>query len=141
MNYRGSALSCIYGIFFYLIILSRYADKSCTSELQFGFKRKRSTNMCTMVFKEALSCYANNGGSVFCTFLDATKAFDMVNYVKLFKLLVDKMLQPVSVRLLLNMYTSHVWHVSWNVVCSVPFFVLNGVKLGGYQPCTFLCLY
>ena len=34
--------------------------------------------MCTMM----LSYYANNGGSVFCTFLETTKAFDRVNYVK-----------------------------------------------------------
>ena len=41
------------------------------------------------------------------------------------------MLPPVSIRLLLNMYTSHVCPVSWNGVCSVPFSVLNGVKQGG----------
>ena len=79
--------------------------------------------MCTMVLKETLSYYANNGGSVFCTFLDATKAFYRINYVKLFKLLVHRMLPPVSVRFLLNMYTSHVCRVSWNGDCSVPFFL------------------
>ena len=69
--------------------------------------------------------------AVYCTFLDATKAFDRVDYVKLFKLLVDRLLPSVSVRLLLNMYTRHVCRVSWNGVCSVPFSVLNGVKQGG----------
>ena len=64
---------------------------------------------CTMVLKETLSYSANNGGSVYCTFLDATKAFDRVNYVKL---VVDRMLPAVSVRLLLNMYISHVCRVS-----------------------------
>ena len=63
-------------------------------------------------------------------FLDATKAFDRINYVKLFKLLVDRILPPVSVQLLLNMYTSHVGRVSWNGVCSFLFSVLNGVKKG-----------
>ena len=93
--------------FFDLIIFSQYADKFCTSELQFGFKCKRSTNMCVRVLRETLSYYANNGRSVFCTFLDSTKAFDRVTYAKLFKRLVHRMLSPVSVRLLLNMYTSY----------------------------------
>ena len=61
-DYRGIALNSIYGNIFDLIVLSRYADKLCTSELQFGFKRKRSTNLCAMVLKETLSYYANNDG-------------------------------------------------------------------------------
>ena len=95
MTYRYTVY--VYGNIFDLIILSPYADKFCTSELQFGFKRKRTTNMCAMMLKKTLSYYANNGGSVYCTFLDATKVFDRVNYVKLFKLLVDRMLPPVSI--------------------------------------------
>ena len=79
---------------------------------------------------------------MYCTLLDTAKAFDRVNYVKLFKLLVDRMLPPVSVRLLLNMYTSHVCTVSWNEVCSVPFSVFNGVKQGGViSPVLFLYLF
>ena len=65
----------------------------------------------------------------------------VVDYVKLFQLLVDRMLPPVSVRLLLNMYTSHVCCVSWNGVCSVPFSVLNGVKQGGVISPALFCIY
>ena len=57
--------------------------------------------------KEAISYYINNGSSVFCTLLDATKAFDRVEYVKLFKLLIVRDIPPVSLSLLLNMYTCH----------------------------------
>ena len=71
-NYRGIALS---SIFFDQIILSRYADKLCASDLQFRFKRHHSTSMCTMVLKEAILYYANNYSSVFCILLDGTKAF------------------------------------------------------------------
>ena len=140
-NYRGIALCSIYGKIFDLIILSRYAGKFCKSELQFGFKHKRSTNICTMVLNETLSYYANNGRSVYCTFLDATKTFDRVDYAKLFKLLVHRMHPPVRVRLLLNMYTSHVYRVSWNGICSVPFTVRNGVKQGGVISPAHFCIY
>ena len=85
--------------------------------------------MSTMVLKEELSYYANNDASVFYFVLDASNAFDRVKYRQLFKLLVHRMLQPVSVLLLLNMCNSHFCRVSWNGVCTVPFSVLNGINL------------
>ena len=39
-KYRGITLSSIYENIFDQIILSRYANKLCTSDLQFGFKRQ-----------------------------------------------------------------------------------------------------
>ena len=102
-NNRGIAISSIYGNIFDQIICSHY--KLCTSDLQFGFKRHHSTNMCTMVLKEAISYYVNNGSSVIGTLLDATKAFYRVKYVKLFELLMVRDISPVSLRLLLNIYT------------------------------------
>ena len=61
-----------------------------------------------MVLKETLTFYINNGGTVFSTLLDATKAFDRVDYIKLFKLLVSRRLPPVYLCFLLNRYTNHV---------------------------------
>ena len=59
--------------------------------------------MCTMMLKEAIVCYVNNGNfvkellhivsngiSVFCMLLDATKAFNRVEYVKMFKLFLGR---------------------------------------------------
>ena len=127
-NYRGNDLSSIFGKIFDLVVLSRYGDRMCSSDLQFGFKAKRSTNMCTMVLKEAIAYYVNTGSSVFCTLFDATKALDRVEYVKMFKLLLDRKLSPVCIRLLVNMYTSQVTRVEWNGVCSDYFSVRNEVK-------------
>ena len=69
-----------------MIVLMRYIDKLESSRLQFGFKAKHSTAMCTMIVKEVISYYVNNGSQVACTFLDATKAFDRLEYCKLFSL-------------------------------------------------------
>ena len=52
------------------------------------------------------------------------------NREKIFKLLARKIFLSVSVRLLRNMYTSHVCPVCWSGVCSVTFSVLNEVKHG-----------
>ena len=51
------------------------------------FKARRSTNMCTMVLKKTISNYTAHRSSVYCTMLDATKAFDRVKYTKLFECL------------------------------------------------------
>jgi len=83
-NYRGIALSSVFGKVFDLIFLNKFSDCLLTSTLQFGFKAKHSASMCTMVLKETLAYYTVDGGSAFCTLLDATKAFDRVNYCKLF---------------------------------------------------------
>jgi len=70
--------------------------------MQFGFRRKHSTNMCTMVLKETLTYYNNDGGVAFCTLLDATKAFDHVEYCKLFRELLKRDLPALYLRLILN---------------------------------------
>ena len=54
-NYCGIALSSIYGKLLDLVNLSRYSDCFMSSDLQFGFKTKRSTAMCTLILKEAVS--------------------------------------------------------------------------------------
>ena len=79
-NFRGIALSSIFGKIFDNIVLFRYSSNLLSSELQFGFKAKSSTNLCSMVLKESLAYYTNNHSSVFCTLLDASKAFDRLHY-------------------------------------------------------------
>jgi len=101
-NYRGIALSSIFGKVFDLIFLDKYSDCLCTSELQFGFKAGHSTDMCSMVLKGTLAYYVVDGGSAFCMFLDATKAFDRIDYCKLFRELLRRDLPAIYVRLLCN---------------------------------------
>jgi hypothetical protein len=130
-NYRGIALSSIIGKVIDLILLDRYYDKLVTSDLQFGFKEKRSTTMCSMILKESIEYYMTNGSGVYCIMLDATKAFDRVEYFKLFKLLMERKISPIAIRILLNMYTNHSVRVSWNGVFSDCFTGMNGTKQGG----------
>ena len=82
-NYREIAISSVFSKVVDNIILNKYSDLLSTSKLQFGFKCGHSTNMCTMILKETVSYYIHNGSSVYCTFLDATKAFDRINYRQL----------------------------------------------------------
>ena len=132
-------LCSIFGEIFDLIFLSKFSDCLITSTQQFGFKRKHSTYMCTIVLKETLA-YTVDGGSGFCTLvtlLDATKAFDRVNYCKLFTKLMSRNIPPKYLPLLLTMYTTSVARVSWNV-----FYGGEWSKTGwSCQPCFVLSLH
>jgi len=117
-NFRGITLSSIFVKIFDHIILQKYHDCFFTSELQFGFKARHSTHMCTMILKESLAYYKTNNSTAFCTFLDASKASDRVRYCKLFRLLIDRGLSPCIIRMLICLYTNHKVRVAWNGVHS-----------------------
>ena len=87
--------------------------------------------MCTLMVKETISYYVTNGSTVNVLLLDASKAFNKVNYCLLFQKLIDKGMCPLIVRLLLHMYTNKKLQVRWNDVMSNRFNVKNGVRQGG----------
>jgi len=64
-------------------------------------------------------------------FLDATKAFDGVNYCKHFQLLMKRHLPVFIIRVLLNFYIFNFVRVSWCGFFSNYFVAVNGVKQGG----------
>jgi hypothetical protein len=131
----------LFGKILDLIVLNRYSDCLITSDLQFGFKAKCSTNMCSLVLKECIAYYTSNNSSVYCTMLDATKAFDRVEYCKLFRKLMSRKIPAVIIRLILNIYVNHTTRIAWNGIHSDQFCVRNGVKQGGILSPVLYCLY
>jgi len=54
-NYRGIALSSVYGKLFDLLLLCRYCHNLRSRDLQFGTKKRSiSTDMCSMILKETI---------------------------------------------------------------------------------------
>ena len=130
-NYRGIALSSTIGKVLDTILLVSNQDILQSSPLQFGFKAQHSTTMCTFALEEVVQYYKNNNSDVYIMLLDASKAFDRVHYVKLFKLLHDRGMCPLVSRLLIMMYTNQSLCVKWGNCLSKYFNATNGVKQGG----------
>ena len=68
-NYRGIALSSILGKVFDLIIIQRYGHALSSSDLQFSFKERHSTVMCSAAIKEVTSHYLQNKRDVYLMLL------------------------------------------------------------------------
>ena len=130
-NYRGIALCSPLCKVFDLMVLELYSTKLVTSNLQFGFKRKLSTTLCTGVLTEIASHFVKNGSDVYACLLDATKAFDRVHFGKLFRILIARGMPPFIIRILLDAYTRQSICATWGSSKSRRFSVRNGVKQGG----------
>ena len=74
-----------------------------------------STTHCTHGMMETISHYNADGSNVYALMLDASKAFDRVNYCKLFRVLLKRQVSPLVLRLLLYMYTKQTLQVVWAV--------------------------
>jgi hypothetical protein len=120
-NYRGIALNSPLCKLFEMFILCRHRDALSTADLQLGFRKGPSTISCSAIVDEVIHEYRNGDNDVHVLLLDATKAFDCVNYVTLFDRLIVKDLCPLVCRTLLRMYTGQLVNIRWNVSLSDPF--------------------
>ena len=130
-NYRGIALASSICKLFDLLIIELYADKLSTSDLQFGFKPRVSTTMCTAVLLETVSYFTTRGSDVYCCLLDASRAFDRVHFGRLFKLLIQRGLPMPIIRVLLDSYSRQRSSAAQGSARSRDFSAANGVKQGG----------
>ena len=113
------------------IIVIDFSEFLTTSDLQFGYKKGVSTSSCTGLIKNVVSRYIESGTPVYGCFLDASKAFDLVDHEILFHRLLDRNLPSAVVRFLWSWYQSQRMCVRWNSSLSNTFSVSNGVRQGG----------
>ena len=130
-NYRTIALGSIVGKLFDMVLLDSNSTVFRCSDYQYGFKKAHSTVQCTFVVQEILQYYVSRGSTVHVMLLDASKAFDRVQYNRLFATLVSKGICSLVARVLASMYLSQDIRVRWNSFTSHACAVSNGVKQGG----------
>lgn len=82
-NYRGIMLTSVFSKIFSLLLDSRarsfVENNNSLSDLQFGFRNKRSTVDCIFVLQNIINkIIERDEGKLYCAFVDFKKAFDMV---------------------------------------------------------------
>ena len=107
-NYRAIALSIMFSKVLDWIILMKVQSSRLSSELQFDIKKGLSTTQYTYSLLETIDYYNYNKSSVFVLWLDASKAFDRVNFCKLFTYLLKRDVSPLVLRLLLHTYRNQI---------------------------------
>ena len=103
-NYRPIALATIVSKVLKSVLLIKCGEYLTLCANQFGFK-SFYTDLCIYTLKDYIECYKNKGITVYVTFLDASKAFDRLNYWLLFDKLVKKHVPLFIIKLLYFWYT------------------------------------
>ena len=96
-NCRHIAIASVISKVFEMSLLAKL-ESMYSSDYQFGFKPKHSTDLCIYTLKEVIEFYKSQSSSVYVCFMDASKAFDRVNHWTLFKktLLIETCLTFLS---------------------------------------------
>ena len=87
--------------------------------------------MCTAALKEIIPHYTKRASNVYMCSLDAAKTFDKVNFVKVFKLLLQRNIPSIVLRIILDLYTRQSVKAARNCKKYFSFDVTNGVRQGG----------
>ena len=109
--------------------------------MQFGFKKKMGCSHAIFALHQCVDYFVKTGSSVFMAALDANKAFDRVNHIKLFHRLLDKGMPIFVVKLIANWYSKNMATVRWNNHHSEFFHVKSGVRQGGVLSPTLFNIY
>ena len=102
-----------------------------TSHYQFGFKKHNSTSHALHCLRETVNYYVNNGSRTFCTFLDASKAFDRLVHSGLFLKLMERNIPLVLLDVMISWYDGLQCRVKWGKQFSEWFSITAGVRQGG----------
>ena len=121
-NYRAIAISMSTSKLFECAIANEVSSYSSDCDkYQFGFKSGHSTSLCTSIFKKTADYYTCHGSYVFTCFIDFTKAFDRVNYWKLFNKLLDNGVNVCVTAILAYWYSHQRVCICWqNSVSDFP---------------------
>ena len=133
-NYRAIAISTAVSKLFEYLLSDYVSTVNDADAHQFGFTAGHSTSLCTYTLKRTVEYYTGRNSHVFVCFVDLSKAFDKVNYWKLFLKLLDDGCNYTVVKLLAYWYSHQEACVRWRNSLSSFFTLGNGTRQGGFCP-------
>ena len=140
-NYRGITISPITSKVFEHALKFVFSEHLSTSAFQFGIKQKSSTVDSLYSLRQTINYFVNNKSRVFCSFLDASKAFDRLIHSGLFIKLMNKKVPKIFLDIIMTWHTGLQCRVKWDGVFSDWFHITAGVRQGGVLSPDLYCLY
>ena len=130
-GYRGITISPIVSKLFEHVLKNVFFESLTTLEHQFGFKKGSSTVHALHCLKSTVNHFVNNGSRVFCTFLDASKAFDRLVHSGIFLKLMERNVPLIFLDIIISWYNGLSCRVKWGDCYSDWFSITAGVRQGG----------
>ena len=128
-NCRGIALSCLLSKISDNCVISNQYDSLNTNNIQFAYKSKTSTIHCVSSIFETANRSVNSAVATYVCMLDASKAFDRVNLLTLFRKLHNRSMCLMFLMFLnIHSYCNKKMHVNCNGDLTGTFNASNGVK-------------
>ena len=100
-NYRAVTLSNTLTIIVVSIVVNAVMKTDVVDMYQFGVKQSHSTTLSIQVLRTIIHYYLRRGRDVYACFINFLKAFDSVNYYKLFNILLDDSVNTRVINILL----------------------------------------
>ena len=83
-NFRCVAIASVLSKLFDSVLFKHISAQCNIADEQFSFQTAKSTGSFIYILKRTVSCFNENGDYVFTCYIDLKKAFDSVNFWKLF---------------------------------------------------------
>ena len=112
------------------IVLIIFDQQLQLCENQFGYEAGSSKMLCSWTAIEVINNFKKDGAAVFGCLLDFRKAFDLVNHVKMFQVLLKRRISPIFIGLMIVVYLLQKCYIKWKETCSYSFSVTNGTHQG-----------
>ena len=107
-----------------IFIVKQMSKYSWTTDCQFAYKKGHSTEMCIILLKEFIRYNYNHKPPVYVCFLDTSKAFNCINYSKLFQILIERKCPSYILKVLVFGYQQQMLCIKWNWALSECFFCI-----------------
>jgi hypothetical protein len=114
----------------HMVHLAEDTLSKAQSRLQFGFTKNVPCNTASILLTEVINHYKDTGAPLFLTFMDASKAFDVVDHDCALNHLYNQGIRGDLWTLFNNLYTNITSTIKWQGKLSQPFMESQGIRQG-----------